>query len=126
MPGPKPYHVPLELLDDGALRQFVDYATGSAVSPQPFLALGEAICLVRVVAGRRYRTPTDLRSDLYAIGIGDSGGGKDQTRRCVSARSRRRPRPLSRRRGPRLLRRAAHCAQRHPARLFQVDQFGQS
>jgi hypothetical protein len=68
---------------DGVLGQFVDYATSSAVSPQPFLALGAAICLVGAVAGRRYRTPTDLRSNLYAIGIADSGGGKDHARRCA-------------------------------------------
>ena len=127
VPEPKPYHVPLELLElDGVLRQFVDYATGSAVSPQPFLALGAAICLVGVVAGRRYRTPTDLRSNLYAIGIGDSGGGKDHARRCVKRTLY--AAGLDRYLGGEDLASSAGlltALQRHPARLFQVDEFGQ-
>ncbi len=126
-PPPPPYRVPADLLAvDGALKLFVDYATTTAVSPQPFLALGAGLCLVGALAGRRYRTPTDLRSNLYAVGIADSGGGKDHARRCVK--------------------RALHAAgldrylggedfassagllsslQLHPARLFQVDEFGQ-
>ncbi|WP_206035752.1 PriCT-2 domain-containing protein [Roseomonas sp. HF4] len=82
--APAPYRVPPDLLQvDGALKMFVDYATRTAVSPQPFLALGAGLCLIGAVAGRRYRTPTDLRSNLYAIGIADSGGGKDHARRCA-------------------------------------------
>ena len=126
-PSSIPYRVPPDLLDvDGALRLFIDYATRTAVSPQPFLALGAALCLIGAVAGRRYRTPTDLRSNLYAIGIADSGGGKDHARRCVK----------------RLLFAAGlerylggedfassvgllTSLQLHPARLFQVDEFGQ-
>ena len=126
-PETPPYRVPPDLLEvGGVLRQFIEYATTTAVSPQPFLALGAALCLVGTLAGRRYRTPTDLRSNLYAIGIADSGGGKDHARRCVK--------------------RALHAAgldcylggedlassagllsslQIHPARLFQVDEFGQ-
>jgi hypothetical protein len=126
-PPAPPYRVPTDLLDvDGALRLFVDYATTTAVSPQPFLALGAGLCLIGAVAGRRYRTPSDLRSNIYAVGIADSGGGKDHARRCVK--------------------RALHAAgldrylggedfassaglltslQLHPARLFQLDEFGQ-
>ena len=126
-PEPKPYRVPPELLQlDGVLGQFVDYATGSAVSPQPFLALGAAICLVAALAGRRYRTPTDLRSNIYAVGIADSGGGKDHARRCVKrvlyAAG------LDRYLGGEDLASSAGLLtslQRHPARLFQVDEFGQ-
>ena len=126
-PKPKPYRVPPDLLEvDGILGQFIAYATTSAVSPQPFLALGAGLCLLGAVAGRRYRTPSDLRSNIYAIGIADSGGGKDHARRCAK--------------------RALHAAgvdrylggedfassaglltslQLHPARLFLIDEFGQ-
>ncbi|HEV7266172.1 MAG TPA: bifunctional DNA primase/polymerase [Falsiroseomonas sp.] len=126
-PPPPPYRVPADLLEvDGALKLFVNYATRTAVSPQPFLALGAGLCLIGALAGRRYRTPSDLRSNLYAVGIADSGGGKDHARRCVK--------------------RALHAAgldrylggedfassagllsslQLHPARLFQLDEFGQ-
>jgi len=126
-PEPKPYRVPPELLQvDGVLGQFVDYATSSAVSPQPFLALGAAICLVGAVAGRRYRTPTDLRSNLYAIGIADSGGGKDHARRC--AKRALYAAGLDRYLGGEDFASSAgllSSLQHHPVRLFQVDEFGQ-
>ena len=126
-PPPKPYRVPPELLQvDGALKLFVEYATASSVSPQPFLALGAAICLVGAIAGRRYRTPTDLRSNIYAIGIADSGGGKDHARRC--AKRAIYAAGLDRYLGGEDLASSAGLLtslQRHPARLFQVDEFGQ-
>ncbi|MFN6998600.1 MAG: bifunctional DNA primase/polymerase [Elioraea tepidiphila] len=126
-PPPKPYRVPLELLQvEGALKLFLDYATASAVSPQPFLSLGAAICLVGTIAGRRYRTPTDLRSNVYAIGIADSGGGKDHARRCVKRAIY--AAGLDRYLGGEDLASSAGLLtslQRHPARLFQVDEFGQ-
>jgi hypothetical protein len=126
-PPPKPYRVPPELLQvDGTLKLFVDYATASAVSPQPFFALGAAICLVGVLAGRRYRTPTNLRSNIYAVGIGDSSSGKDHARNCVkqallSA-------GLERYLGGEEIASSAGLItslQLHPARLFLLDEFGQ-
>jgi hypothetical protein len=126
-PTPKPYQVPRELLEvDGVLKMFVDYATISAVSPQPFLSLGAAICLVGALAGRRYRTPTDLRSNVYAVGIADSGGGKDHARRC--AKRAIYAAKLDRYLGGEELASSAGLLtslQRHPVRLFQVDEFGQ-
>jgi hypothetical protein len=127
LPPPKPYRVPRELLEvDGAIKLFVDYATGTAVSPQPFLCLGAAICLLGAIAGRRYRTPTDLRSNIYAVGIADSGGGKDHARRC--AKRAIYAAGLDRYLGGEDLASSAGLLtslQRHPARLFQVDEFGQ-
>ncbi|MCQ4159204.1 DUF3987 domain-containing protein [Roseomonas sp. GC11] len=127
VPEPKPYRVSPELLQvDGVLGQFVDYATASAVSPQPFLALGAAICLVGAIAGRRYRTPTELRSNIYAIGIADSGGGKDHARRCVKRALY--AAGLERYLGGEDFASSAGLLaslQHHPVRLFQVDEFGQ-
>ena len=126
-PETPPYRVPPDLLEvDGVLRQFIDYATRTAVSPQPFLALGAALCLVGTLAGRRYRTPTDLRSNLYAIGIADSGGGKDHARRCVKRTLH--AAGLDRYLGGEDLASSAgllSSLQIHPARLFQVDELGQ-
>jgi hypothetical protein len=126
-PETPPYRVPPDLFEvDGVLRQLIDYATTTAVSPQPFLALGAALCLVGTLAGRRYRTPTDLRSNLYAIGIADSGGGKDHARRCVKRALH--AAGLDRYLGGEDLASSAgllSSLQIHPARLFQVDEFGQ-
>jgi hypothetical protein len=126
-PEPTPYRVSPELLAvDGALGQFVDYATCTAGSPQPFLALGAAICLVGTIAGRRYRTPSDLRSNVYAIGIADSGGGKDHARRC--AKRAVHAAGLDRYLGGEDLASSAGVLTSlhlHPARLFLLDEFGQ-
>lgn len=123
----QPYRVPPELLEvEGVLKQFIDYATATAVSPQPFLALGAVLCLVGALAGRRYRTPTDLRSNLYAIGIADSGGGKDHARRCTKRLLH--AAGLERYLGGEDLASSAgllSSLQIHPCRLFQVDEFGQ-
>lgn len=109
----------------GALRQIIDYATGTAISPQPFLALGAAICCVGTLAGRRYRTRTNLRTNVYAIGIADSGGGKDQARACVKealfaaglADYLGGEEVAS---GTALL----SSLQKHPARIYLLDEFG--
>lgn len=78
-PAPEP-----GLMDvDGALKLFVDYCEATAFSSQPFLALGAGICAIGALAGRRYRTRTDLRTNVYAIGIADSGGGKDHARGVI-------------------------------------------
>ena len=61
----------------GPLRAFVEYVTETAPSPQPLLALGAGVTAFGAIAGRRYAGPTDLRTNLYCIGIADSGGGKD-------------------------------------------------
>jgi hypothetical protein len=72
---------PAELLKVGGIigdlvRLFVD----TAISPQPILALGAAICLIGTLAGRKYRTSSNIRTNVYAIGIADSGSGKDYAR----------------------------------------------
>lgn len=79
-----PVPVSSDLMDvGGTLKLFIDYCEATAFSSQPFLALGAGICALGAVAGRRYRTRTDLRTNFYAIGLADSGGGKDHARGVV-------------------------------------------
>ena len=110
----------------GLLGQLVDWMSATAVSPQPFLALGAALCGLGAIMGRRYRLEgPDTRSALYVIALADSGGGKDHPRACMR----------------RLLVEAGlgsylggetiasgsgllASVAAHPARLFQVDEFG--
>jgi hypothetical protein len=71
-----PLPVTADLMDvPGALKLFIDHCEATAISPQPFLALAAGITLIGTLAGRRYRTTTDLRTNIYAIGIADSGAG---------------------------------------------------
>lgn len=70
-----------DLMDvQGVIGALVGLSVRTAISPQPFLALAAAITTVGVVAGRKFRTRTNLRTNLYTIGIADSGGGKDHAR----------------------------------------------
>lgn len=122
----KPVPVPTDIMDvPGALRMFIDHCNATAISPQPFLALAAGICMVGALAGRKYRTSTDLRTNIYAIGVADSGAGKDHARkqivRCLYDAGL--PQYLG---GTDLasasgLRTAMNI---HPAKLFQIDEFG--
>lgn len=84
------WHVPAGLpawqrdLGSGGLAQFVECVTRSATSPQPYVTLGAALAAFGTAAGRRYASPTDLRTNVYCIGIADSGGGKDHPLRAAS------------------------------------------
>ncbi|MBO1361900.1 bifunctional DNA primase/polymerase [Acetobacter sacchari] len=110
---------------DGFLKAFVDYATRTARRPQPFVALAAAIAFVGAIAGRRYRTESDLRTNVYTVSILDSGGGKDHARKiikriCHEAK-------LDQYQGggdiasASALRTSLHA---HPARVYMLDEFG--
>lgn len=71
------------LAPGGVLADMVQWMTDTAVSPQPLLALGAAICAVGAAAGRRFRTEMDNRTNLYVVGLAGSGSGKDHPRACV-------------------------------------------
>ena len=122
----KPLPVAPELMDvPGALGMFVDHCERTAISPQPFLALAAGICLVGALAGRRYRTATDLRTNIYAVGVADSGAGKDHARKVIKAVLAQAglTKYLG---GERIASGQAMLTAllRHPAQLFQIDEFG--
>ncbi|HTQ71208.1 MAG TPA: bifunctional DNA primase/polymerase [Acidocella sp.] len=116
-----------ELFDVGGgfLQLFLDHCEASAISPQPFLALAAGISLVGTLAGRRYRTATNLRTNVMSVGIADSGAGKDHARKqakrvLVSAGLQRFMGGEDIASGQALFTSIA----RHPAQLFQIDEFG--
>ena len=41
--------------------------------------------------GRKYRTASNLRSNLYVLGIAESGGGKDHARKVDQGTASSRP-----------------------------------
>lgn len=116
---------PLLMQVDGALRELTDYILATSISPQPFLALGASLCAIGALAGRRYRTPTNLRTNIYAVGIADSGAGKDHARRCIieaffaaGLSSYLGGNKLASGQG------LLAALYRHPTSLFQLDEFG--
>ena len=109
----------------GVLGEFVAHCESTAFSSQPFLALAAAICAIGALAGRRYRTRTDLRTNLYAIGVADSGGGKDHARGMV--RKILYAAGLDRYLGGSKIASGAGLLSalgRHPSMLFQIDEAG--
>jgi hypothetical protein len=121
-----PLPVGADLMDvPGALKMFIEHCEATAISPQPFLALAAAITLVGTLAGRRYRTITDLRTNIYSVGIADSGAGKDHARKvikkCLHAAD------LGQYMGGSDIASGSGLRTallRHPAMLFQIDEFG--
>jgi hypothetical protein len=76
---------PFELrVPDGILAHMVDYMVSTARRPQPLLSLGASLCALGALMGRKYRTETNLRSNLYVVGIADSGSGKNHAREIVN------------------------------------------
>lgn len=67
----------------GFLGSLVDWIVGGALLPQPELALGNALAFCGALYGRRYRTDTDLRSNVYAIGVAETGTGKERGRTAI-------------------------------------------
>jgi hypothetical protein len=111
---------------DGALKLLVDYILASAVRPQPVLAIGASLCALGALMGRRYRTPTNLRTNLCVVGMAASGGGKDHARGCIKEAliGAGLQRYLGGNRiasGSGLL----TALYRQPSSLFQLDEFGQ-
>ena len=74
----------LTMLGDGGIAQFVRHVIRTAPRPQPYVTLGAAISMFGAIAGRRYASPTDFRTNIYAIGICDSAGGKDRPLRSIT------------------------------------------
>lgn len=111
---------------DGALGVFVAYMLDTAIRPQPWLAVGAALAAIGTLMGRRYRTTSNLRSNLYVIGMAASGGGKDHARNAIKEAflAAGLAEHLG---GNRLASGAGLLAalRRQPASLFQIDEFGQ-
>ncbi len=68
----------------GLLANLIDYILKTSVRPQPSLALAAALSYVAAVAGQRYRTETNLRTNTYIIGVANTGHGKDHARKCIN------------------------------------------
>jgi hypothetical protein len=129
-PGPAPHQVVAPLPDlsglDGALGLFVSYILDTAIRPQPWLAVGAALAALGTLIGRRYRTASNLRANLYVVGMAASGGGKDHARNAIKEAflAAGLAEHLG---GNRIVSGAGLLAALHrqPASLFQIDEFGQ-
>ncbi len=71
------------LLLPGLIGDTVREIVDTAQKPQPELAMMNVLAALGAVYGRRYCSPTDTRTNIYFIGIGPTGCGKDHSRRYM-------------------------------------------
>lgn len=78
----KPF--PAELLKPvGFVGEVAEYMNSQAMKDQPILHLGASLAFAGALMGQRYRTETNVRSNIYVIGIGETGCGKENARNCI-------------------------------------------
>lgn len=65
----------------GLLSEVMAYTLATSLYPQPELALAGALALVGTVTGRKVTDAFGTRTNVYVLGLGMSGCGKEQARR---------------------------------------------
>jgi len=117
---------PMHLIDvPGFIGDVIKYNLETAYRPQPILALGAAIALQGVLAGRKVRDGRGNRTNLYIVGIAHSSAGKDHARQInkdILAKS-----GLGSLEGNEDIASDAglfSAVEASPAVLFQIDEFG--
>ena len=75
---PSKVALPQELIDSapGLVGKITAWINESSIFPQPALALGAALTAVGALKAHRVRTETNLRTNLYVVGVAPSGSGK--------------------------------------------------
>jgi hypothetical protein len=77
-PGPTPEHL---LAVPGFIDQVMTYTLQTAPYPERTLAFCGALSLQAMLAGRKVRDASDNRTNLYVLGLANSGAGKDYPRK---------------------------------------------
>jgi hypothetical protein len=125
-PSVAPAGPPFSLvIPDGLVGDLTDYMLTTARRPQPLLSLGASLCAIGALMGRNYRTESNLRSNLYVVGIADSGSGKNHAREIINETFF--AAGLAHHLGGNKIASGAGlltALHRQPAILFQIDEFG--
>ena len=123
---PEPTPMP-EGWDDvgGVIADMMDLMVTTAKRPQPVLALGASLCAIGALMGRKYRTESNTRSNLYVVAIAESGAGKNHSRLVINELFLR-ANLLQYLGGNKIASGSGLLAaiQRQPSSLFQLDEFG--
>jgi len=67
----------------GLVGELAEWINRSSIKPQPILALGASIAAVSTVLGRKVQTKTGLRPNVYILGVGETGCGKERARQAL-------------------------------------------
>ena len=112
-------------IPDGLVGDLTEYMISTARRPQPLLSLGASLCAIGALMGRQYRTESNLRSNLYVVGVADSGSGKNHAREVINEVLFEAG--LAHHLGGNKIASGAGlltALHRQPAILFQIDEFG--
>jgi Primase C terminal 2 (PriCT-2)/Protein of unknown function (DUF3987) len=124
IPPPKPLPIGWSQVG-GVIADMMALMAATAKRPQPVLALGASLCAVGALMGRKYRTESNTRSNLYVVGIAESGAGKNHSRVVINELFRKAG--LLQYLGGNKIASGSGlltAIQRQPAILFQLDEFG--
>src|ERR1700682_1231380 len=109
----------------GVVSDIVDWIVSSSSRPSRELALSATVTFIGALIGRRFASPTDLRTNFYSVALASSGYGKDhattQLKRLVTAAG------LDRLMGPSRFMSAAalrNSVMAKPSCPCMVDEFG--
>ena len=122
---PKEICAPDIMPPKGIIKEIANYIISTARWPQPDLAVANTIAFLGAVMGRKYRTQFDGYSNIYVVGLLDSGGGKDHSRKtitkiAVAAGASDFIGGENFASGTSII----SALQRHPSQVFQIDEFG--
>ena len=109
----------------GLIADIMQLMVATAKRPQPVLALGASLCAIGALMGRKYSSENNTRSNLYVVGIAESGAGKNHSRMVINELFRK-ANLLQYLGGNKIASGAGLIAaiQRQPSSLFQLDEFG--
>tara|TARA_R110002049_G_scaffold47902_4_gene138536 strand:+ start:10613 stop:13264 length:2652 start_codon:yes stop_codon:yes gene_type:complete len=119
------------LMAPGLIETAIEYVTSMQITPQPELAWGGFLAGLATVTGRVAEDASmyGTRTNIYTLGLAESGGGKDGSRKlnkalfeAIAGHSQ------SRFQGPERLASSAAVnswVASHPASLFQLDEVGE-
>jgi hypothetical protein len=68
----------------GLVGDFADWVNATSHRKQPVLALAASIAAVSAIIGRKVRTETNLMSNVYVLGVGETGCGKERAREAIN------------------------------------------
>lgn len=111
----------------GLIEEVIEYNLGTALYPQPELALAGAIALVGVLTGRKVCDLWGTRTNVYVLGMAPSGGGKEHARKINKEILIRAGRLGEAMIGPERIASSAGLVSSvaaQPAILFQLDEIG--
>jgi hypothetical protein len=69
----------------GLIGELAEWINKSSIRLQPMLALGASIAAMATILGRKVQTETGLRTNIYVLGVGHTGCGKERARQAIKA-----------------------------------------